>query len=567
MVMAKASATSGPTGSISVRDHAVPVNAGQTPSRTGWSATRWRRSNWNRGEVPPAGWSSATAPLFAGALTVILAVAIVATPKVGPGAGMLAAAVVTGLGAFGVCNPVAAVVFVLVCSFMRLTPEFAALPLQPFAVAFAGMIAAICLGVWRRTLPMPRPGTVELMMLLYVVWNVFSIVTPHTYSAIDTSTNQELSVRRLVETGTLIPFAFFVVGRFVFARHRALRQLLWSILGLTAYSTAVSILQFTGPTALVWPRFIVTSPAWVGRAVGVFNQPVINGFVLIVGFIVALFLASRADASGLTKLLAYMVAAPTLIAVYLTHTRAVWLALVLVLTLGALLSRRLRPAMVITMSLIVITVMTNWSTFASSDRAAGGVTSASEAEDRLNIMATSVWAIWQKPFMGWGIGRFQELNTFHHQQWSPEVPWLRGLGLASHENELGIGAELGVIGLALWLAVIVTIIWLLLRAVRGSRPDEVEGPDLPVVGVLVMTVWVIIGTTVDIRYFELGNAIALLLAAIAIGVEDRRRSAGPRGSGVSGTAAATACCTSPATPAVNVPTQLRLSAGSREMRV
>ena len=54
----------------------------------------------------------------------------------------------------------------------------------------------------------------------------------------------------------------------------------------------MSILQFTGPTQLIWPRYIVDAPAWVGRAVGVSNQPVVNGMVLALGIAIAMMLMS-----------------------------------------------------------------------------------------------------------------------------------------------------------------------------------------------------------------------------------------------------------------------------------
>ena len=67
--------------------------------------------------------------------------------------------------------------------------------------------------------------------------------------------------------------------------------------------------------------------------------------------------------------------------------------------------------------------------------------------DRLNSIQTAFWAFAQKPIEGWGIARFQVVNTYHHQQWSADIPWIGGYGIVSHENELGILAELGVIGL------------------------------------------------------------------------------------------------------------------------
>ena len=87
--------------------------------------------------------------------------------------------------------------------------------------------------------------------------------------------------------------------------------------------------------------------------------------------------------------------------------------------------------------------------------------------------------------MGWGIGRFAAVNTYHHQQYSPEVPWQRGFGISSHLDALGILVELGIIGLALWIVVLVLIYSRLVRATRQLpiRRDvwPPAGPDSPLV--------------------------------------------------------------------------------------
>jgi len=115
------------------------------------------------------------------------------------------------------------------------------------------------------------------------------------------------------------------------------------------------------------------------------------------------------------------VAAASCYSVYLTHTRAVWLALVLVVVLGLLLARGWRTGFAITADDTLLAVVVNWTTFTSSDREAGGVTSTNELYERLNLIATSLWAIGEKPLAGWDVGRFAAVNTYHHDRWSPSI--------------------------------------------------------------------------------------------------------------------------------------------------
>ena len=99
-----------------------------------------------------------------------------------------------------------------------------------------------------------------------------------------------------------------------------MRFLLWSILGFAVYSTMVSIFQFYAPS-LVWPRYIVNAPVSPTRAVGVFNQPVGNGMVLIIGFAVAIVLASDRGEPAWRRALLWLYALTSTFAIYLTHER------------------------------------------------------------------------------------------------------------------------------------------------------------------------------------------------------------------------------------------------------
>ncbi|WP_182347876.1 O-antigen ligase family protein [Tomitella gaofuii] len=454
------------------------------------------------------------------------AVAIAGVFAVAPGrvpelliAGPVAAVIVIA----GVRSPIVATGLLLVTSFLRL-----ALPnvlFDPFVFAFAGVLASA--GVWAaaRGRNLPAIGLLEFVMLTYVLWNLASMIAPHQYPATTpVSPDTNFSVSRYIFSGTVMPFAMFLVGRRILVRPGHLRAVLWIVLGAAAYSALVSILQFHGPRSWVWPQYIVTAPNWTGRAVGVFNQPVVNGLVLILGFVIGVMLTQDPRMHTTERWIAGLVCAACAYGVYLTHTRAVWLAFAVIVILGSVFVARMRRGFLITAAVMVSAVAINWSTFLSSDRKAGGVGSPDEIEDRLNTIATSTWAVGQKPWFGWGVGRFAAVNTYHHQQFSPSVPWSRGYGIPSHLNDLGILAELGVFGLAMWLTVVVLIATLLVRAWRVSRGAELYQHRLMVIAAFAFVSQIIIGLTVDLRYFVFPSIVVFLLAGLAIGVADRLRS-------------------------------------------
>jgi O-antigen ligase len=190
--------------------------------------------------------------------------------------------------------------------------------------------------------------------------------------------------------------------------------------------------------------------------------------------------------------------------------------------LGTVLARGYRSGFTLTSIIVTLLAALNWTTFTSADRAAGGVGSQNELWDRLNVIATAIWASHEKPWLGWGVGRFAAVNTYHHQQWSNDVPWRRGWGITSHVNELGILVELGLLGLVLWLSVLVPIVVLLSRAYRDLPVSGLTGQRLAFIGITALTAQLVAGSSVDLRLLEFPTAVVLLLAGLAVGERDRR---------------------------------------------
>jgi O-antigen ligase len=433
-------------------------------------------------------------------------------------------AVVVALGVITVSSPVVAAITLLGAMFLRvaLTGLF---PEDPFVAAFA--LLGLSYLMWSARTPDRLRGTdkVHAAMVLFVLWNAYSMLAPHKYTAEDHLTNEAISVPRLIVTSAVIPFALYAIGLRAFDSESKVRALLWSVLAISAYSAAVSIMQFTGPTDLVWPRYIITGGEenWVGRASGVLNQPVANGMILALGFAIAMVLVNHRAEPALARLAAMSVAVACGVGIYLTYTRAAWLSAVVMLVIGAAMARGYRRGFVGALGLAVAGAAVNWSLFTSSNREAGGIGSKGEVYDRLNTMRTALWAIEENPLAGWGIGRFQAVNTYHHEQWAPDVPWERGYGIVSHSNELGIAAELGLIGLALWLTVIGLIVYRLVRGFASAPADGLCGRPLSMIAIIAVAIMLCSGLTVDLRFFDFAPAVVFLIAGVAVGWIDRAR--------------------------------------------
>lgn len=462
--------------------------------------------------------------LGAATCAVMLGVAVAVLGKVG----LMAAAFVVALavGAVAFVYPALAVSLVLLAAFLR-TAQKEIVSTEALTPAFVLMVAVVAVAVLRRAVDRPRLGPIEILMAVFLGWNVLSTAMPHHYEAQVPTTGAQIDLARWILSGVVLPFGVYLAAKTVVVDEKAVRWLLWTVVGMTAYSSWVSIATEHGPSALVWPRFIVEDPGWPGRAVGVFDQPVVQGVMLVVGIVVCLFLASRPGTQRWVSVVLWATTAAATYSVYLTHTRAAVLSLAAALVVGVVLARGWRRGFVVIGVLGLVGLASQASELLSADREAGGFGSPSEVVDRLNAAATAFRAIGENPVVGIGLGRFGMYNTYSHVAWSPEVDFTRGMSVIAHENELGVAAELGLPALGVWLAILIGILVLLRRAIRRMPRERQHadrtflGGDLAVVAVLGLVAMLVTGTTVDLRILEFATMLPFALAGVAVGVTAR----------------------------------------------
>ncbi|MDD7940816.1 O-antigen ligase family protein [Actinomycetospora lutea] len=459
------------------------------------------------------------------ACVIVLGLAVTAPSDVGILLAGAAVGALVGLVALG--DPLLALVVVFAASFGRLAQK-EIISTEMLTPALGLLVISYALAIKRGEKKPPTLGVVEWLMAAYLAWNILSWMLPHELPPIDPVTGADQDVWRWIFTGTIVPFAAYILAKGVADDERGVRFVLWATVVFSAYSAWVSILQFHGPQSLVWPRYIITDPNWDNRANGVFNQPVVNGLILDMGFLACVFLATRPGVKRWVRLALYGVAFASAYSVYLTHTRVSMLALVVAIGMGIVFARGWRRPFVVSALAGLAGVAANASTFFSSDRASGGVGSSYEVYDRLNIMATSWQAIQEHPLLGVGIARFLAYNTWYHVQWSQHVEWNRGYNLISHENEIGIAAELGIPGALLWIGVVVCVLYLMWRALRELPANEFLGQPLALLGAIAMITLVVNGLTVDLRQLDFATFVPFLYAGMVVIQLERHRARGVR---------------------------------------
>jgi O-antigen ligase len=387
-------------------------------------------------------------------------------------------------------------------------------------LAFLGLLAVWLVEVTTGRARIPKLGSTEIFMLGYLLILVVSAVTPHQYLARNFDSG-EYSIITLIQTSAFVPFALYIVARTGIRTAETVRSFLWFLVILGTYLSLTNIFQSVGLNSFVWPRSLLDS-SWikVGRAPGIFDQPSITGFVIAVSLAAALLLASTPNVPF--RLLAGLAVLPMGPAIYVTHSRAPLLCMVIILLGGLVFARGMRTGFAILTLVGVLILAANWSAFTSSDREKGGVTSQAELDDRKNGVATSLAVIPEHLFFGHGIGRFAQVNTYEHKQWGL-TDWRRGYGIASHETELGIATEFGLVGLALWLGVLGTMVGRVARARKDLPRSGLDGQSFAVIFLLIFAGWVSVGFTNDLRFFDVANGLLFCWGGIAVGIADHHR--------------------------------------------
>lgn len=463
-----------------------------------------------------------TAVVVLGAAAVALRLAQGAVASGGDAGGML----VVGLGlvavvAYGMSRGTAVGVLIWLGACIAAPVAPTSLPID--RLAFAAVLATWFIEVVSGRRPFPHLGLIEFLMAVFVVLSFASALTPHDLTALD-NFGEPKPVLPMIITGTLYPFTAFVLARQVFTDERQVRRVLRLMVTLGVYLGLTNIAWILGMDQLVLPSAILDESVGVNadRGRGVFLNPAPTGFVLVACFAAAMYLASRHVGRWRYALLGSGVV--MLVGIGLTQTRSAWLSAGLVIVFGAIAFTGFRRWYVLILVAIGLIIAANWSTFTSADRTQGGVASTNEADDRLNAAATALWGIDERPVFGWGLGRFESLNTVHHQAWG-DTTWIRGYGIIAHDTQLGIGAELGLVGLGLWLSVLVAMVVVSRRAWKALPRSGLVSRQLVLMFWSACLAWAATASLIDIRLFAFPNVLLFVLGGMMIGLADRAEAA------------------------------------------
>lgn len=255
----------------------------------------------------------------------------------------------------------------------------------------------------------------------------------------------------LLDRFGLVPFLLFAAGPIAFAEERQRRILLVTFLAVGAYLGLTALFEGLGPHSLVFPRYIIDLNAEVqaGRARGPFGDAAINGIALFYCAVMAIVAYATIPQLRIRRL-ALAIAALCLFDLLLTQERSVWVGAVAAALCAGLAAPALRRKLLAVGALAAVAVIGAFVLVPGlHEQTSERIKDQRTEWDRLNLNQAAENMIRARPLLGFGLGSFKDDSAPYFKQ-SPDFP-LSNTDGELHNVFLSITAELGLVGISLWL--------------------------------------------------------------------------------------------------------------------
>jgi putative inorganic carbon (hco3(-)) transporter len=316
------------------------------------------------------------------------------------------------------------------------------------------------------------------------------------------------TVAQLLDRFGIIPFLLFLVGPVAFAEEHQRRILLGTMLVVGAYLGVMALFQGLGLDALVFPRYIVTLNTKVqeGRARGPFGDAAINGVALYYCAVMAA-LAFATMPRRWVRNLALAVAALCVFDLLFTEERSVWVGALVASLVAAAFAPRLRRYLLPAAAAIAVAVLAAFALVPGLGGQTGERIGDEHTEwDRLNLNRAAENMIVARPLFGFGPHTFQSESGPYFQQ-NANFPLTNTSG-ELHNVILSNTAELGLVGVTLWLAALALAVG---GAIVVRGPPELFPWRVALIAVAV--IWLIVANLVPMRQ-PFPNQFVWLLAGV-----------------------------------------------------
>ncbi len=385
-------------------------------------------------------------------------------------------------------------------------------------ILFVAVIMTMLAGLFSKTSNVPASRTIEPLLALFCLICLISM-TFHGFAA---SSPKYLSPWHMFINGYLFPFAAFLFAKKYLVTERDLSFVFHALFYLGAYLGIMAFFEFFSLRQYVYPQFINDPKVWLhlDRARGPFLNSALNGFAMIIGFVCGIHLLPFKRGFGrLVHLLLLSVFFP---AIFFTLTRSVYLCFLL--TLGTLLLayRTSFPKwklLSIPLAIVLILSIANVHRLSSSDRRSGGVYQVQEVLIREALLRRSMVMIADNPLFGLGLAQFVPASVAKYRGLVP-IPESTAEE-TQHHQLIGMTVELGLVGVSVYLAIIVTLFRRVYSLYTGLPRAGFMDSNLAILIGICLSVYVLNNFFVDSSFQLFPNAVFLTFGGVADGLYSR----------------------------------------------
>ncbi|HEX5586234.1 MAG TPA: O-antigen ligase family protein [Acidimicrobiia bacterium] len=383
-----------------------------------------------------------------------------------------------------------------------------ALPVAALVIIIVGAVT----GLRPRTLP--KLGLPEACMAAYLGATFFSVL----YTA-----QHELSRLFVLYDRVFIPMCLYLIVRLVVPERRELRTLVVAAVVVLVVQSVVGMVAWIGPAVL--------RPEWLGkvgeRTTGTLQSPDLFGVTMLFCGLFVLHMGMHAARRGTTRVVALCFFGLSLLMLFMSFSRATWLASVLALIGLAFVYRRYLQRIIVVGGLLILVLAasgllrTQWQ---YAQYRFDSQQSEASALSRLPVFLAA-WRMFEaKPVTGFGYENFDSVDRrFQGRVGDLVYP---DKNHASHNLFLTLLAEQGLVGFVLYLGPMA--LWFLASIARRARI-----PDGGVVNrALLVALWLVILGHIVVNNFSrmhlpFGLGMYWLTLGLIASIVDRYRNRVP----------------------------------------
>jgi O-antigen ligase len=402
-----------------------------------------------------------------------------------------------------------------------LLPDAPTLHVHLSRVLLTALVLGLAVGrIPQRTTPATSVHP-ELLIVALTVWTIVSACWAGTMFRMDGTRNFSVFL-----TGFLLPGMILYLARSVPLSLKAARNICALLTLLLGYMVFTAFCEHFHVDSLVFPQYILDPSLGIHteRARGPIVNAAENGGIIAILLLAALHAVLYASTGVMRWASCLGLLLLGIPALWFTETRGPWVAFAggllvmlwhkqcrgLVLALGA--------AGVAVIAAVIIYSAIPAANLATADLIPQRSDNTSDtAEFRMDLYRESLRPFQDHPLVGWGLGTFTDTDYLFDA-------YGQSLTLSTavlHDTIVAITLESGIIGEILYISFLITVSGTLIRLRRTTV--SVEKRDFYTLCLASLTVFVINGVFVDIRYFMPQNALVFLMIGLGLSLAPGNR--------------------------------------------